>query len=80
MKHHPHQHPSHSAAVAQPKPSAQAKAFADCATGSADSVQQTQHIAEIAYFIAMKRGFVGGNCLQDWLEAERLVHSSCAPA
>lgn len=31
------------------------------------------HIAERAYFAAEKRNFIGGDPLQDWLDAERHV-------
>lgn len=31
------------------------------------------HIAEHAYFAAEKRNFIGGDPIQDWLEAERHV-------
>ena len=31
------------------------------------------HIAEHAYFAAEKRNFIGGDPIQDWLDAERHV-------
>ena len=34
-------------------------------------------IAEEAYFIAQRRGFVPGHELSDWLEAEREVNRVC---
>lgn len=30
-------------------------------------------IAEAAYFLAQQRGFTGGDPVQDWLEAERML-------
>ena len=35
--------------------------------------QQHRMICEAAYFRAERRGFVGGDPLQDWIEAEREV-------
>lgn len=37
------------------------------------SEQRRQYVAEAAYFIAERRGFVGGTEHQDWLEAEVLI-------
>ena len=46
--------------------------------------QRYQMIAEAAYFIAEKRGFVGGDIAQDWIDAETeinsLLHQSSAPS
>jgi hypothetical protein len=36
-------------------------------------------IAEAAYFIAEKRGFVGEHSLDDWLTAERQVRQVISP-
>ncbi len=33
-------------------------------------------VSETAYFIAERRGFCGGNCKEDWYEAERVVLKS----
>lgn len=35
--------------------------------------QRYQMIADAAYFLAEKRGFVGGDVAQDWLEAEAQI-------
>lgn len=40
---------------------------------SASPEQRYQMIAEAAYFRAEKRGFLGGNVEQDWLEAEKEI-------
>ena len=36
-------------------------------------------IAEAAYFIDEKRGFVGANSLDDWLTAEQQVRQAISP-
>jgi Protein of unknown function (DUF2934) len=36
-------------------------------------------IAEAAYFIAEKRGFVGAHSLDDWLTAEQQVRQAISP-
>jgi hypothetical protein len=36
-------------------------------------------IAEAAYFLAEKRGFVGGHSLDDWLAAEQQVKRVISP-
>jgi Protein of unknown function (DUF2934) len=40
---------------------------------SASPEKRYQMIAEAAYFRAEKRGFVGGDVAQDWLEAEKEI-------
>lgn len=37
--------------------------------------QRYRMIAEAAYYQAEKRGFVGGDCAQDWLDAEAEIDS-----
>lgn len=39
----------------------------------AEQERRQQMIQETAYFLAEKRGFLGGSPEQDWREAERLV-------
>jgi hypothetical protein len=36
-------------------------------------------IAEAAYFLAKKRGFVAGHSLDDWLAAEQQVKQAISP-
>lgn len=45
--------------------------------GSIDENVLRVMIAECAYFKAEKRGFVDGNELQDWLEAEQEMSKRC---
>lgn len=45
-------------------------------TPAPDSAEQQVMIAEAAYFIAEHRGFVGGDEISDWLQAERKIQSS----
>jgi hypothetical protein len=40
-----------------------------------DPEARRQLVAAEAYFLAERRGFVGGNELEDWVAAERLVDS-----
>jgi Protein of unknown function (DUF2934) len=50
--------------------------------GSFDSPQEPEWhhmIAEAAYFIAEKRGFVGEHSLDDWLAAEQQIKHIIAP-
>ena len=42
---------------------------------SIDPEARRQLVAAEAYFLAERRGFVGGNELEDWVAAERLVDS-----
>lgn len=37
-------------------------------------------IAETAYYLAEKRGFLDGHCLDDWLAAEQQVRRVISPA
>jgi hypothetical protein len=60
------------------KPPAGAPASAGAWAGStapksAPDATHIQCIAERAYFIAQKRQFIGGDPIQDWLQAERSV-------
>lgn len=52
------------------KPKAAAK---QKATASLGSEERTQKIAELAYFMAEKRGFSPGDPVQDWLAAEKEI-------
>lgn len=45
--------------------------------GGAD---RAHRIAEAAYFLAQQRGFTGGDPVQDWLEAERIIDGTPAGA
>lgn len=36
---------------------------------------RNRRVAEVAYFIAERRGFVGGSCEADWYEAEAYLSS-----
>lgn len=60
------------------------KTTATAKTQPVSPEQRYQMIAEAAYFIAEKRGFVGGDIWQDWIDAEaeinRLLHQSSAPS
>ena len=70
------------------KSTAAKKAISETTTtkkmASVSPEQRYQMIAEAAYFIAEKRGFLGGDVAQDWLDAEaeidRLFQQSSAPA
>jgi hypothetical protein len=42
---------------------------------SIDPEARRQLVAAEAYFLAERRGFVGGNELEDWVAAERVVDS-----
>jgi hypothetical protein len=42
---------------------------------SIDPEVRRQLVAAEAYFLAERRGFVGGNQLEDWVAAERVVDS-----
>ena len=83
MKTHPHHRGSHLPTAETPAPSSQATAAQTSAKPSAnateDSLDVTPHIAKAAYFMAMERGFTGGDPLQDLLEAERRVLSHVVP-
>lgn len=35
--------------------------------------ERAHRIAEAAYYLAQQRGFSGGDPVQDWLEAERII-------
>lgn len=37
------------------------------------SISREERIAEVAYYLAEKRGFVPGHELQDWVEAELII-------
>lgn len=43
--------------------------------GVSSQDERYHRIAEMAYFIAEKRGFRGGNPVEDWLEAEATIDS-----
>jgi Protein of unknown function (DUF2934) len=45
---------------------------------SIDPEARRQLVAAEAYFLAEQRGFVGGNELEDWVAAERVVDSRLA--
>ena len=56
-----------------------------CCDKSTSTLDQREcMIAEAAYFRAEKRGFVGGDPVQDWVEAEReidcMLGGECAPS
>jgi hypothetical protein len=44
-------------------------------TGIIDPEIRRQLVAAEAYFLAERRGFAGGNELEDWVAAERMVDS-----
>jgi len=58
------------------KKARKSKASAADSTQSQNSAEQRMMIAEAAYFIAEHRGFVAGDELGDWLQAEREIQSS----
>jgi Protein of unknown function (DUF2934) len=37
-----------------------------------------RRIAETAYYLAAARDFAAGDCVQDWIEAEIMVHAAIA--
>ncbi|MDH5299925.1 MAG: DUF2934 domain-containing protein [Gammaproteobacteria bacterium] len=49
-------------------------------TASVSGMQREQMIRDAAYFRAQSRGFVGGNPMQDWLDAEAEIDSQIAGA
>jgi len=62
------------------KPPAGAPASASARVGSTATqctadAKHSHCIAERAYFIAQKRQFIGGDPIQDWLQAEKAVGS-----
>lgn len=58
------------AATAAKKPAAAKVARSSKMKIAVTPEQRYKMIAEAAYFRAEKRGFVGGNSAQDWIEAE----------
>jgi Protein of unknown function (DUF2934) len=84
MKTHPHHRGPHLPTTVTAAQSSQTTAAPSSTKTSANSTEDnldvTPRIAEVAYFMAMERGFTGGDPLQDWLEAERSVLSHVAPA
>lgn len=66
--------------AAAPKAATARKPAAKAGNGGASKVRVTPEqryrmIAEAAYYQAEKRGFVGGDCAQDWLDAEAEIDS-----
>ena len=58
-----------SAKVSSPRQSSVRK------SGSPSPEDLHRKIAEVAYFISERRGFVGGSCESDWYEAEAYLRS-----
>ena len=58
---------------AERQPRASAKRSGGNAGGGGED--RAHRIAEAAYFLARQRGFSGGDPVQDWLEAERMIDS-----
>jgi hypothetical protein len=48
---------------------------ANLGSASIDPEARRQLVAAEAYFLAERRGFSGGNALEDWVAAERVVDS-----
>lgn len=63
--------PEPGAATVTSKSSRSAKA----GSTSIDPEVRRQLVAAEAYFLAERRGFAGGNALEDWVAAERVVDS-----
>lgn len=66
------QHASANVGIVQTK-SAPATAPKSAASSPAAANAKLQMIAEAAYYIAEKRGFQGGDEVQDWLTAETQI-------
>jgi len=63
---------SSEAATPPAKSTKKEAAVAETAT-QIDPEQRRQYVAEAAYFIAERRGFLGGTDHDDWAEAEALI-------
>lgn len=46
---------------------------ASASNATVDEEQRRQLIAEVAYDLAEQRGFGGEGCVDDWLQAEKIV-------
>lgn len=53
-------------------------ALRSVARQSISPLQRYRMIAEMAYYRALERGFVGGNPVEDWLEAEKAIDEKYA--
>jgi|GEM_PF-2294460 len=60
-------------AVAKKAVAKKAPAKKAAASKTLSEVERQQRIAEVAYLIAERRGFVGGSPQEDWLAAEAIV-------
>ncbi len=56
--------------------SSASKAISEKSRQNTDVKSRQEVIAETAYHLAEKRGFVLGYALQDWFEAERIIQDS----
>lgn len=67
--------PQHALEVSEPTPVAQAPADVTAeVVNAATDEQRHAMIAEVAYFLAEKRGFACGYELEDWLAAEAEIN------
>lgn len=64
---------SKSSATEQPKTRRKATTPRHAIQDNLTHEQRMKMIAEAAYYLAEKRGFIGGNPEQDWLEAESRI-------
>jgi Protein of unknown function (DUF2934) len=55
------------------KPRASTKKSSANKSGSYSSADRALMIAEAAYYLAQQRGFVGGDPVRDWLDAEEMI-------
>jgi hypothetical protein len=59
-----------------PRPATSSSNGQKASPAPAAAVEDVSRIAECAYYIAERRQFVGGDPVQDWLEAKRQVRQS----
>lgn len=50
----------------------------DAEPGDLPAAELRRRVAETAYYLAAARDFSGGDPVQDWLEAEIMVHAALA--
>lgn len=60
-------------AAAEKKPAATAKKTSRQAAANVTPEQRRYYVEVAAYYIAERRGFQGGNELDDWVQAEREI-------
>ena len=64
--------------MAQPKKKAPARKARGKKGAAITPEQRWRMISEAAYFLAEKRGFVGGDVAHDWLQAEAEIDAALA--